>query len=121
MSLSAEEIEDIYAKCFLIMDKFAPEKIDNLQKAFDTAYLGREADLLRDLTLKYQEATPAIASSLLQEKAPPLWYSAPEAHHCALCTPGPQEKAIMARRIHVQSWRAYSPSQIALRASPPSC
>ena len=54
MSLSAAEIKVIQIKCEALMTKFAPEKpIGNVKKALDTAFKGREADLLKDLTVKY--------------------------------------------------------------------
>ena len=53
MTLSAAEIKDIQTKCVVLMMKYAPDKVGNIQKALDTAYKGREADLLTNLTQKY--------------------------------------------------------------------
>ena len=71
MSLSAAEINtlrDIQTKCVAIMTRHAPETAANVQKALDGPYKGREADLLKDLTLKYDTSpikkTPPTFSAL---------------------------------------------------------
>ena len=50
---TSPRLADIHSKCVALMKRYAPEKVDNIQRALDGPYKGREDALLDDLTKKY--------------------------------------------------------------------